>query len=310
MYDVVVAGDYCLDLIFAQLAAFPSLGVEVVSRSFGVVPGAAYNPVVAMHRLGLRVGWAADFGNDDFSRQALEFARGEGLDEALFVHHKRPLRKITVALTFPEDRAFVAYYDPNPKVPAALRQMAKIHTRLVYIPGMYTGPAFDTGLRFLRAQSAQIMMDGNLFSADDANHSDVRRVLGALDAFLPNRLEAQMMTGESDVEAALRRLQGLTRMPVLKAGSDGAYAIQDGELIHCEALSLEPLDTTGAGDCFGAGFIKAWLDGLPLEDCLRWGNIAGGLSTLGHGGTGQVVRSEDVLPHLGRLACSRRRLLP
>lgn len=308
MYDVVVAGDYSLDLIFARLEAFPSLGVEVVSRSFGLVPGAAYNPVVAMHRLGLRVGWAADFGNDDFSRQALDFARREGLDEALFVHHQRPLRKITVALTFPEDRAFVAYYDPDPRVPAAIRRMAKIRTRLVYIPGMYTGPAFDVGVRFLRAQSAQIIMDGNLFTPDDARHPDVLRVLSALDAFLPNKLEAQMMTGEGDIEAALRRLQQQTRLPVVKAGGEGAYAIQDGELIHCQALTLEPLDTTGAGDCFSAGFIKARLEGLPLEDCLRWGNVVGGLSTLSHGGTSQVVHTQDVLPHLGQLGCTRTKL--
>jgi sugar/nucleoside kinase (ribokinase family) len=310
MYDVVVAGDYCLDFIFARLEAFPSLGVEVLSQSFGLVPGAAYNPVVAMHRLGLHVGWAADFGNDDFSRQALEFARREGLNEALFVHHKRPLRKITVALTFPEDRAFVAYNDPDPKVPAAVRRMEKIRTRLVYIPGMYTGPAFDMGVRFLRAQSAEIVMDGNLVSAEDAQQSDTRRVLSALDAFLPNRLEAQIMTGESDIKATLRRLQELTRLPVLKAGREGAYALQDGDLIHCEALTLEPLDTTGAGDCFSAGFIKARLDGLPLEDCLRWGNTVGGLSTLGHGGTGHVVRVADVLPRLGQLRCTRTRLLP
>jgi len=310
MYDVVVPGDYCLDLIFAQLEEFPSLGVEVVSRSFGLVPGAAYNPVAAMHRLGLRVGWAADFGDDDFSRLALDFVVREGIDRALFVHHKRPLRKITVALTFPQDRAFVAYYDPPPRVPAALRRMAKIRTRLVYIPGMYTGPAFDLGVRFLREQSAQIMMDGNLFSPNQTKQADVRRVLAALDAFLPNRLEAQLLTGESEIEAALRRLQELTRLPVVKADRDGAYALQDGELLHCSALAVEPLDTTGAGDCFGAGFIKAWLEGRTLEDCLRWGNVLGGLSTLGHGGTGQVVRCEDVLPRLGELRCTRSRLRP
>ena len=308
MYDVVVAGDYCLDFIFARLEAFPSLGVEVRSASFGVIPGAAYNPVVAMHRLGLRVGWAADFGNDDFSRQAIEFARREGLDESLFVHHKRPLRRITAALTFPEDRAFVAYYDPEPKVPAAVRQMTKIRTRLVYIPGMYTGPAFDLGVRALREQSAQILMDGNLIDEADFGRPAIHRVLSKLDAFLPNLREAQLITGETDVRHILRRLQELTRLPILKAGSEGAYALQDGGVVHCPALPLEPLDTTGAGDCFSAGFIKARLDGHPLEDCLRWGNIVGGLSTLGHGGTGHVVRLDDVLARLGELRCTQASL--
>ena len=133
---------------------------------------------------------------------------------------------------------------------------------------------------------------------------------GSIAGFHLDRLEAQLLTGESEIEAALRRLQELTRLPVVKADRDGAYALQDGELLHCSALAVEPLDTTGAGDCFGAGFIKAWLEGRTLEDCLRWGNVLGGLSTLGHGGTGQVVRCEDVLPRLGELRCTRSRLRP
>ena len=68
-------------------------------------------PRSAMHRLGLKVGWAADFGDDDFSRFTLERARAEGLDDALFVHHRRPLRRITVALSYPDDRAFITYVD-------------------------------------------------------------------------------------------------------------------------------------------------------------------------------------------------------
>jgi sugar/nucleoside kinase (ribokinase family) len=305
MHDVVVVGDYCLDLIFAQLEAFPKLGMEVVSRSFGLVPGAAYNPVVAMHRLGLRVGWAGDFGDDEFSRTTLRFAAEEGLDKSLFVHHARPLRRITASMTFPEDRAFVAYYDPDPKVPAAVRLLPKIRTRLVYIPGMYTGPAFGMGVRFVRAQTAKLVMDGNLYDPDAVKQKDVVRVLGALDAFLPNLLEAQMMTGETEIGPVMERLRDMTKLPVVKAGERGAYAIDAGELIHCPPLPIQPLDTTGAGDCFSAGFIKAWLDGLPLEDCLRWGNVVGGLSTLGHGGTGQVTRPEDVLPRLATLKCTR-----
>ena len=61
-----------------------------------------------------------------------------------------------------------------------------------------------------------------------------------------------------------------------------------------EGARVEPLDTTGAGDCFNAGFVKAWLDDLLLEQCLRWGNVVGGLLTLAHGGTGKIVTPEEV----------------
>lgn len=37
-----------------------------------------------------------------------------------------------------------------------------------------------------------------------------------------------------------------------------------------------PVDTTGAGDLFAAGFLSGRLRGLPLEDCCRRGCAAGG----------------------------------
>jgi len=58
------------------------------------------------------------------------------------------------------------------------------------------------------------------------------------------------------------------------------------------------VDTTGAGDCFDAGFIMAWLAGRTVEDCLRWGNVVGGLSTLAPGGAGRVITPNDVVPYL------------
>ena len=47
---------------------------------------------------------------------------------------------------------------------------------------------------------------------------------------------------------------------------------------------MTPLDTTGAGDSFDAGFLRAWLDGASTEDALRYGAVCGALSTLGLGG--------------------------
>ncbi len=81
----------------------------------------------------------------------------------------------------------------------------------------------------------------------------------------------------------------------------GPFAVNDGCFIHSPALPIDPLDTTGAGDCFNAGFVKAWLQGSPPDICLRWGNIVGGLSTLAQGGTGNKVREEVVEEWLNKV---------
>jgi sugar/nucleoside kinase (ribokinase family) len=295
-YDVLAVGDYYLDLIFSGLPCFPELGKEIVGTGFAMLPGGGYNAAVAMHRLGLRVGWAADFGNDEFSRIAIDRARAEGMDPGLFVRHDRPLRRITVAASYPQDRAFISYRDPDPRVPAALRGLAKASARAVYVPGFYCGPLFGAGLALVRARRMSLFMDGNAQEEVDVRDRAARAALRAVDVFLPNAREARAMTGRADLEDAMRTLGEFCRVVVVKDGAAGAHAFQQNErhILHAAAIQVTPAETTGAGDCFNAGFIRAWLDDKPLAECLRWGNIVGGLSTLAAGGSGRRVTLADV----------------
>jgi sugar/nucleoside kinase (ribokinase family) len=45
------------------------------------------------------------------------------------------------------------------------------------------------------------------------------------------------------------------------------------------------VDTIGAGDSFDAGFLHHFIRGANVEDCLRYGNLTGALSTTRSGGT-------------------------
>ena len=50
-------------------------------------------------------------------------------------------------------------------------------------------------------------------------------------------------------------------------------------------IHVQVVDTTGAGDNFNCGFLCGQVRGFSLADSLRMGNICGGLSTQGYGGT-------------------------
>jgi sugar/nucleoside kinase (ribokinase family) len=65
------------------------------------------------------------------------------------------------------------------------------------------------------------------------------------------------------------------------------------------ALAVRPVDTTGAGDSFNAGFLHAWLDGRELQECLRWGAACGSLSTRGVGGWERQASAAEVEELLG-----------
>ena len=300
LYDVLVVGDYCLDLIFTGLQSLPVLGKETFGNGCTMLPGGSFNTAVAMHRLGLQVGWACDFGNDDFSRFVLECARQEGLDDSLFVCHPRALRRITVAASFPQDRAFVTYYDPEPAIPAGLKMLVKKSARAFYVPGLYYGKWFEMGVRLVKAKGLLMIMDGNSSEETLQNTPSLQKVLSKLDLFMPNAGEACRITGKRDTHSALQALAYLCPLVVIKAGAEGAYATQAGQVYHSEAIPITPIETTGAGDCFNAGFIKAWLQGCQIEECLRWGNIVGGLSTQAEGGTGKVIHEKEVIEWLNQ----------
>ncbi len=301
-YDVIVVGDYSVDLIFSGLAELPQLGKDVVGKDFKMTPGEAFISAVSMHRLGLKVGWAADFGNDDFSRFALNCVREEGLDESLFVIHDRPYRRITAAASYPEDRAFITYYDPGPKVPAAISAIIKSKARLLFIPGLYTGEYLSAGKKIIRAKKMQLVMDGNSSNGDILGNTRacrvIRKAIKSVDIFLPNALEARRLTGKQDLVAAIRLLGTLCPLVVIKDGSHGSLAYSKGEITRVRAIQVDPIDTTGAGDNFNAGFLSSWLEGETLETSLKWGNVVGALSTTVVGGTLRKITREEVRYYL------------
>jgi sugar/nucleoside kinase (ribokinase family) len=297
-YDVIVVGNYCLDLIFTGLTKLPELGKDTVATGFQMIPGGAFNSAVAMHRLGLKVGWAGDFGEDDFSRFVVDRVTKEGLDRSLFVHHRRAFWNVSVAASYPHERAFISYYDPEPAVPAAMKALATASARALYVPGVYLGPLHDAALLVVRAKRMKIVMDGN---SDDAVHLGVPAVQAALagvDLLMPNAAEARRMTAEDDLARAIHALAKVSPLVVVKDGPRGAFGCAGTEIVHAPAIEVDVIDTTGAGDCFNAGFLIAWLEGRPLLECLRWGNVVGGLSTTAPGGTGRVVTRAVVEQYL------------
>jgi len=294
MLDVLIVGDYCLDLIFTGMKSEPILGKEIVATGFNMTLGGTCNSALAMHRLGLKVAWAADFGNDQFSQYVLEKLNKEKFDSRYFIHHEKELKLLTVSLSYPHERAFVAYYDKGPLLPAAFSVINKTNAKWIYIPGLVHGPQMEAGLALIKSRKMKIAMDGNYWDRLSLKNRSVRRAIEVCDLFFANADEAKSLTGENDLEKAAFQLSKICPVVAVKAGSQGAFAVAGEHVEYVPSIKIKALDTTGAGDCFNAGFIKAYLGGLTLRECLKWGNIVGGLSTLGLGGVEKITTSSDV----------------
>ena len=63
---------------------------------------------------------------------------------------------------------------------------------------------------------------------------------------------------------------------VVHDGANGAWAAKNGAFEYMPAFEApEVKDSTGAGDCFAAGFLHAYFEGLSLNKTLRLANACG-----------------------------------
>jgi hypothetical protein len=281
--DVLVTGRYFCDLVFTGLAEMPRLGNEIWGTHCELVPGAAFIPAVALHRLGLRVAWPCYFGNDLFSQFVRAEARREGLNEDWFLEYNHPALGITVSFSFSNERAFVSYQDklPEPSYPDMIRQLQPSWVILV---NLWKGKQFEAIIRAARQSQTRVFLECQAHNTS-LEDPEARWALQQVDVFSPNAEEALQLTKSSSIQVALGELAALSPMVVIKLGKEGAIAQQGARVVQVPAIEVNVVDTTGAGDNFDCGFIYAQMHGYSLEDSLRCGNISGGLSTRACGGT-------------------------
>jgi sugar/nucleoside kinase (ribokinase family) len=252
------------------------------------------NTVVALRRLNVNVGWLGALGNDFFSRFVAEWSEGENVNLSRIRRLEYPLRRVTVSLSYTDDRAFVTYVDPPPDTIArVLDTLDMIYIKHLHFTGLLIDERTPALLRACHERGIRVSMDCQ-HREQTLDSPLVREIISHLDLFMPNRAEAQKLTHTTSLHEAATLLQAMVPYLVIKDGVNGAHAWKDGDHMHQPPITVTPVDTTGAGDVFNAGFLAAHLQGLAPAECLRWGNIAGGLSTQGYGGCSTAPTRAEV----------------
>ena len=295
---VGVIGELFADEVFSEFGALPKLGEERFARKFGrEVGGGAAITACGLAKLGVPVqvfgvvGWAdgswlkerlASFGVDC---SGVEFEDDEPTG-------------VSVSASTREDRAFLTYYGANSHLSALLRRAdtarALASCRHVHFACAPEAAEDSPLLAMLRRGRSTISIDVQSHVSWLTQPENVK-ILRQCDIFFPNEKEACWVSSEVEPTDILFRLREMGIRGVgLKLGGKGAALLWRGRQFLADPFPVESLDTTGAGDCFNAGFIFALLRGCTPARCLRVANICGALSTRALGGIAASPTLEEL----------------
>lgn len=301
-WDLLVAGRPSVDVMFSGLEAWPALGRDLLADGLGICAGTSFNTPAAAHRLGLRVAYVAMVGDDRWSRIVREEWEREGLPTDFLTIVDRSMPFVSVALNHDGDRGFVTYYgaeepDDEELERLALEAIGTVSARHLHA---YAGEEGAQLIRAARERGMSVSVDAWGGPWWDGG-SSIDALLEGVDVVFANGDEALEMTGETDVRAAVDRLSQTGTTAVVKLAALGAIAGSGGRIVEAPAEPARLLDTTGAGDCFNAGFLRGWLAGCEVAACLSLGTICGARAVEAFGG----YRGCPFEPELLEIAASR-----
>jgi hypothetical protein len=294
---LLTAGEAFEDLVFVGLERLPAAGEEIKTDTFhATIGGGAVITAVAAARLGVSTAILSALSAPAVARLRRERVRVHNLKQPREPH------AITSALSTTTDRAFVTFTGVNrvlePRLLAALRTAAAGHVHLALTP--HDLDAWTACVKRLKRRGATVSWDFG-WSESLALRPELPALMDALDLVFFNQLEAPLYAQVNAIDDAYPPLRARRCTVIVKLGSLGSRWLRPGPEgdVVMPAPRVTPVDTTGAGDAFSAGFLAAWLRGGAPAHCLATGNTVGAASTTAPGGLDALPRASD-LPALLR----------
>lgn len=249
------------------------------------VGGNGANTARAIAVLGTSVYLIGAVGNDVQADFVLAELRASGVNIDLVTRVGAPTATTIVLVNEAGDRQFLhrlgaskeAFAEPLTFTPDILGRASHYHFASLYILPNLRNHGHEM-LRRARAVGLTTSLDTN-WDAEGEWMSALGPCLPHLDMLFMNEDEAFQVTGSRDpAKGASVVLERGVGTAVMKLSGRGCAIYTDSKEVLCPAYRVPVKDTTGAGDCFVAGFLDARQRGASLAEAGEFGNAVAALS--------------------------------
>jgi 2-dehydro-3-deoxygluconokinase len=273
--------------------------------------GDTSNCVIAATRMGARCGYVTQLGDDVFGDELLALWQREGIDTRSVVRVAGGVTGIYFVTHGAQGHRFsyrragsaASLMTPHSLGAGVIESASWLHVS--GISQAISSSACDTVFEAIaraRAAGTRVSHDLNfrpaLWPAPRAL-ATLRATLAQCDLFFPSVDEIQALTGLTQPADIVHwsHDQG-ARWVALKLGARGCLVSAGDTTAEVPPHRVQPVDATGAGDCFAGAMLARLAAGDELAQAARVANVAAALSTQGYGAVTPLPRWADVQAHL------------
>jgi len=301
--DILCLGILVADIIGQRVKRWPEKGkLELIDRVELHSGGCAANTAIDLAKPGLKVGLAGKLGNDPLGDFLLKTYRKYDLDiRGVRRANKMGTSATLVMVDSNGERSFL--HAPGANKEFSLKDIDRsllTNCKILHIAGSFLLPKLDgqpIARIFQEAKKRKIITSlDTVWDAQGRWLKLIAPVFPYLDFFLPNLEEAKMITGQRNPEKIANKLLGLgVKTVALKMGKKGCYVANRKCIVTRPAYQIKPVDTTGAGDAFAAGFLFGVIKGWPLARIVSFANAVGAMACLALGATDGVTSFRETI---------------
>ena len=240
--------------------------------------GSVCNTMRAMACLGSKTGFIGKIGDDtvgEYYEQELKkagvtpyFLRTEGISGSC-----------TVLISPDGERTMGTFLGPGPDITSEeIKDEILRNYNCIYIEGylLVNEELVKGTMQKAKNAGLKVALDLSNFNIVNAFHGLLEDIIpNYVDILFSNESEAEAFTGLK-AQDAVKALSEKVEISLVTLGKEGALVGSKGQVISVSAEGGKPVDTTGAGDHFAAGFLYGQSIGATLEQSARIGSLLAG----------------------------------
>lgn len=256
---------------------------EIQSNQMGLnrteVPGGSVcNSMRSLAKLGATVGYAGKIGNDKEGKIYEDEIRKAGLTPYLV--KKEGMSGCSTVLISPDGERTMATYLglaetlSEEDIPVEVLKPFDC----LYMEGYLISneKLFLPVLKRAKQLGMKIALDLANFNIVNGFRDLLNEVIPEyIDVLFSNESEAEAFTG-FPAGIAIKLMSQKVEKAVVTIGKEGALTADNSGILKVDALKNNPIDTTGAGDNFAAGFLFGYSKGASLEQSAQIGSVLAG----------------------------------